>query len=178
MGIETLAIASLVGTAVSGVTGFIGAQQQGAAAEASAKYQAQVARNNETIAAQNAQYSAAAAGTQAQANDMKERATLGGILAAQGASGLDVDGGSSRDVREAARRIGRLDTETIYSNALQSARSSLTQATGFEAQSRLSDMQAKNSSNNLAAFGSLLGGATSFSDKWLRYRTPAASSFI
>jgi hypothetical protein len=171
MGIETIAIAGLIGSAISGVTGFIGAQQQAAATSEAANYQAQVARNNEIIAAQNAQYAAQAGATQAQAQDLKNRATVGGILASQGASGIDIESGSSQEVRRSAAQLGRLDTETIYSNALQTARSNMAQASNFGAQAKLSDFTARNarSAGLLSGFSSLLGGASSFSEKWMKY---------
>jgi hypothetical protein len=173
---ETAAIIGLVGSAVSGITGFIGARQQAAATSEAANYQSQVARNNQTIASQNAQQQSQAAAIQAQNADLKNRAIEGGILASQGASGIDIASGSSDDVRRSARQVGRLDTETIYSNALNNVRSSLQQSRNFGAQSQLDAFQAKTSAPNfLTGAGSLVGGASSFADKWLRYQTSFGS---
>lgn len=169
---ETAAIIGLIGSAVSGITGFIGAQQQASATSAAANYQSQVARNNQIIAAQNAQQQSQTAAIQAQNQDLKNRAIEGGILAQQGASGIDMGSGSSEDVRRSARQVARLDTETIYSNALNQVRSSLDQSRNFEAQSRLDAFQAKTTAPTLfTGLGSLVGGASSFADKWLRYQT-------
>ena len=54
MGIETLALGSMVASAGSSIIGGIGQQQQYAAQAATARYQAQVAENNKLIAEQNA----------------------------------------------------------------------------------------------------------------------------
>lgn len=179
MGIETLAIASLVGSVVSGAVGFMGAQQQAGAQEASYKYQAQVARNNEVVASQNAAYASAAASNRAQAQDYKNRAVIGGLEAQMGASGLDLESGSSREVRDAARQIGRLDTQTIYSNALMEARGTQQQARNFGAQAGLDEFSASNASRagTIAGISSLIGGASSFSDKWLRFQTRGVGGF-
>ncbi len=52
----TASILSLGSTLIGGVTSFIGSQQQAAATRDAANYQAQVARNNQIIAQQNATY--------------------------------------------------------------------------------------------------------------------------
>ncbi len=172
-------ILGLVGSVASGVFGFMGAMQQGEAASASAKYQAQVARNNQIIAANNAQYAAQSGATQAQAQDFKNRAVLGHIEAQQGASGIDVGSDTSEDVRSSARQVARFDTETLYNNALLRVNSSLGQASSFDAQAGLEDFEAKNakSAGLMKGFGSLLGGASSFSDKWLKYQNTGVPGF-
>lgn len=172
MGIETLVIASLASSVVSAGIGFMGAQQQAAGQEAAANYQAQVAKNNQVVAAQNAQYASQAAAIQAQSKDFQNRAKQGGILAAQAASGIDVGSGSSAEVRQSAEQLGKLDTETIYSNALQTVRGDVQQSKNFEAQSQLDTLTARNarSAGTWQSFGSLIGGASSFSDKWARYQ--------
>ena len=172
-------VLGLVGSAASGLFGFMGAMQQGQASAAASKYQAQVARNNQIIAANNAQYATEAGGTRAQAQDFKNRAVYGQIEAQQGASGIDMDSPTSTDVRSSARQIGRLDTETIYNDALLRANQSLAQAGSFGAQAGLDTFEAKNaeSAGLMKGFGSLLSGASSFSDKWLRYQNAGVSGF-
>lgn len=159
-------------SAISTVAGVVGSIQQANAASAQAEYQAGVARNNQIIADQNARYSVAAGEAQAQAQDLKNRSIGGAIEAAQGASGLALDSPTLRDVREGADQIGRLDTATIMSNALLRSRAASTQALNFGAESELQRMRSRSSSGFLSAAGSLLGGASSFADKWARYQTP------
>jgi len=172
MGIETLAIASLAGSVISGGIGAIGAQQQASASAASSQYQAQVARNNAIIAANNAQYSTEAGATRAQAQDFKNRTVMGQIEASQGASGIDYDSPTSDRVRRSAANLGRYDTETLYNNALLQANAGLAQSTSQTAQAGLDEFAAKNArvAGTIGSFGSILGNAFSFSDKWLRYQ--------
>ena len=161
---------ALAGTAIGGLTNFIGGQQQASANAASAHYQAQVARNNAIIERQNADYASAAGGVRAQSQDMKNRAAQGDIVAAQSASGIDIGSPTSGDVRDSAAAIGRLDTETIYNNALMTARSDEQKGRQYTAQAGLYDMTASNAKTAglISGFGSLVGTATSFGDKWTR----------
>jgi len=101
-----------IGLGLSGlstVMGAVGGMSQGQAAGRQADYTAQVARNNQIIAQQNAEYASQAGETQAQAQDLKNRATQGAIAASQSASGLSFDSPTLIDVREGAAQIGRLD---------------------------------------------------------------------
>src|SRR5678815_1728656 len=107
-----VAALSLIGTAVSGITGFLGSMQQASAAKASANYQAAVARNNQIIADQNAARTAQAGRVQAQSKDFRTRAIVGQIDAAEGASGIGLESESSQDVRRSAQQLGRFDAQT------------------------------------------------------------------
>lgn len=164
-------------SAISGIVGAIGSIQQAGAAKASAEYTAQVARNNETISRQNAQYAAAAGEASAQNQDFKNRAQLGAIEAAQGASGIDLDSTTLRSVREGAGNILRLDTANVMANARLRARGYDTQAGNFAAEADLARMrgQSAQSAGYIGAFGSLLGGASSFAEKWSKYQQPTTS---
>lgn len=175
----TLATVALVGSTLSAGVGAVGAISSANAQSDAAKYQAQVATNNATIAGQNARYAAAAGATQAQARDFKTRATVGAIEAAQGSSGIDVGSPTSKEVRDSAEQLGRLDTATIMSNAMLQSRAYSAQATNFDAQAGLDKMQASNAqtAGGIGAFTSLLSGASSFSDKWLRYQTAGVPGF-
>lgn len=170
---------ALAGSAASGLFGFLGAQQQGEASAASNRYQAQVYRNNQIIAANNAQYATQAGGVRAQTQDFKNRAVQGQIEAQQGASGIDLGSQTSADVRAGAKQVGRLDTESIYNNALLSANQSLAQASSAGAQAGLSDFAAKNaqSAGTMAGLSSLIGSASSFGDKWLRYQNAGVPGY-
>ena len=175
----SLAIASLAATAVSSVVGTVGAVSTGIANSNAANYQAVVARNNQTIASQNAQQSAAAGATASQARDFRTRAVLGEVTAAQSASGIDTNSGSSREVRQSVDELGRLDTATIMHNAMLQSGAYADQAMNFGAQSTLDTSTASNAlaAGGIGAGSSLLGGASSFADKWLRYRTQGVEGF-
>ena len=156
--VPLLAVASLATTA-------IGAVSTGMASQASGNYQAQVARNNVIIAEQNARFELEKGNVQAENQNYKTRALLGTQKAAQGASGIDVNSGSPLDVRTSAVELGHLDALTILNNA--SARAAGLRATGsnFTAEAGLDTMKASN-----AMSSSLIGGASSLSDKWLGYQ--------
>ena len=105
-----------------------GAVLQGVTAFGQANYQRQVARNNQTIATQNANRASDAAQVAQLRSDREYAATQGAQLAAQSASGLDVLGASQVGVRaltakvrgEAAtdiRRKGESDTASYFNQA-------------------------------------------------------------
>jgi hypothetical protein len=169
----TLGVVSLVGSVVSGITGAVGAIQTAGAQADAARYQAAVNRNNQIIAQQNATRSAQAGAVQAQNRDLRTRQVVGQITAAQGASGIDIDSTSSKEVRDSASQLGRFDAQTVYDNAMLTSRAESAQATNFGEQAKLDTMRASNaeSAGLLGGFGSILGGATSFADKWLKFQT-------
>jgi aspartate/glutamate racemase len=179
VGIETLAIASLAGSALSAGVGFIGAQQQASAQAASANYQAQVARNNAVIQQQNAAAAAQRGRAQAQVQDMRNAATYGQVLAAEGASGIDLSTGSPRQVQQSAQQVGRLSTLNIADEAAQRVRGYNIASLSDTAQAQLDTMQAKNAQTAglFSSASSLLGGATSFADKWRSFQTTGVPGF-
>lgn len=176
----TLGVLSLAGSAGQAIFGAVGASQSAEASAKATQYQAQVARNNQIIAQNNAQYAVSAGDAAAQRADMKTRAVAGAIEAAQGASGIDLNSPTSKNVRDSALQIGRLDAETIRSNADLTARSYEATAVNQGAQAGLSDMAARSerSAGTTGAFASLISGASSFADKWARYKIPTTGTIF
>jgi hypothetical protein len=168
---------SLAGTVASGVTGAIGAQQKGRAEAQAANYQAAVARNNAIIQQQNAAQAAATGRARAQQQDFVTRGTLGAIAAAQGASGIDIGSPSFQQVTTGEQQAGRLKTENVMQQALLQARGYDVEAMRAQAGAQLDVMQAAQAQRaaGISATGSILGGATSFADKWARYQTPSGT---
>jgi hypothetical protein len=162
----------LIGSLVSGVVGFVGQMQQASAQADAAKYQAAVARNNQIIAQQNASYATQAGAVESQARDRRNAAVAGSILAAQGASGVDIESTTSREVRESQAQLGRLDTQTIMQRALLQSRSYTAEAANQGAEAQLATQRASSATTGglFGGLGSLLGGATSFSEKWQKYQ--------
>lgn len=160
-------------TVLSTGVGFIGKIMEGQATAKAANYQAQVARNNQIIADQNARYSVQAGEAAAQAQDFKNRNLVGAITAAQGASGISLDSPTLTSVREAEEQIGRLDTATIMSKALMQSQAYSADASNFAAEASLQRSKARNATTSglLGGMTSLIGGASSFSDKWSRFKT-------
>jgi hypothetical protein len=157
----------------------MGAMQQGHAQAAQANYQAAVARNNAIIQQQNAAQAAATGRAQAQVQDLQNARRLGMIAAAQGASGIDIGSGSFRDVTSSAAQLGRLDTQTVMQRALEQARGYNIEAASQTAQAQLDQMQAQQAqrAGMIGGVSSLLGGASSFADKWRWFQTTGVPGF-
>lgn len=163
---DVAAGASIVGTGISA----IGAISGGNASAGMAAYNAQVARNNQTIAQQNADYAFKAGEARAGDQSLKARAQQGRTVAAIAASGLDVNSGSSVDVRESERELGQLDVERTRQQAALTAYGYRTTASNFGATAGLDEAEGKFASQAgyLKGFGSLLGGASNLGKfSWL-----------
>lgn len=149
-----------IGTGISAIGAISQGQQQAKAAE----YQAQVAKNNETIAYQNANYAAAAGETQSYNQGLKERAQSGAIRAAIAGAGVNVNTGSAADVQVSQAELGQQDVEQVRQNAALQAYGYKTQATGFGAQANLDTAQAgyDEEAGWLKGLGGLVTGASKF----------------
>ena len=161
------ALALTAGIAGAGISG-IGAVEAGQATANAANYSAEVARNNATIANQNADYSIAAGQRKTADTSMKNAANIGRIRGAQAASGIDVNSGSAEDVQVGNRETGQLDSETVLNNSELQAYGYRSQSTGFTAQAGLDTMTAEQApiGSDIGAGGSLLSNASSLGFKW------------
>lgn len=139
-------IAAVTSVLGAGVTA-MGAIQQG-------QYQAAVAKNNAIIAEQNAARLSEASQESAKRSDIEMAALLGEQYAAQGASGLDVEGRSARSARMLTRRVSRQAAKDIVTQGSSDARNQLQEAANFRAEGK----QAKRQGMFTAA-GALLGAA-------------------
>ena len=128
-----------VGAIGAGVSAY-GQVEQGQATAEAANYQAQVARNNELIANQNAAYSIQAGQAKAAATSLQGAQTMGKIKAGQAASGIDVNTGSAVGVQTSEREVSKLDTATVLNNAELEAYGYRTQAAGYGAQAGLENV--------------------------------------
>jgi len=173
MGIEALAIGSMVASAAGGLMGATGARKSADAQAQSANYQAAVARNNQIIAERYGEFAVAKGRGQAEISGYRTRQAIGSAKAAQAASGVDVTSGTPVDVRQSIKDIGELDAATIVSNSLNEAYGYKVKAANFGAEAQLDTMKARfaEEAGDYAVAGSLLGGVSSVSDKWLGYKT-------
>lgn len=144
------AIATVAGTGIQ-----IAGQLQGGA------YQAQVARNNASIAREDASYERVVGMDQAGISSMKGAAKSGAIKATQAANGVDVNSGSAVAVQAGEREADTLDAETILNNSELSAYGYTTQAKNFEAEA-----QQDQTSSVFNALGTLASGAGQLASKW------------
>jgi hypothetical protein len=173
VGIETLAIGSLVAGVASGGIGAMGASATADANAASYNYKAQIASNNAIIAKRNAGAATEAGGVQAQNNDLKTKNMTATQLVTQAANGLDVGSGTNVNVRDSAVALGYLDTLTILNNAAKNSAGFKAQGMNFEAEAGLDKASAENAktAGEFSIATSLLGAAGSVSDKWIGYKT-------
>lgn len=159
-----MAVVGLIGGAVSA----IGSIFSGNAQAAAYNYQAQIAQMNAGIANQNAGFERALGQTQQVQEGMKIKAQIGQARAAQGAGGLDVQSGTNVEVRESMDQIGKIDQGNIIFNANRRAYGDEVEAVQDIAQANLDRMAASTAktAGTIGAFTSILGGGSSFIDKW------------
>jgi hypothetical protein len=171
VGIETLAIGSLIASAAGAGVSAIGAKTTADANAASYNYKAAVANNNAILAQRNADQATQAGQVGAQVQGLKTKTLVANQLVTQASNGLDVGSGTNVAVRQSAEDLGHLDTLTILSNAAKNAQGFKAQGMNFQAESGLNKAAAENA-ETAGGFGiatSLLGGASSFADKWAGY---------
>lgn len=147
----------LIGTGISAFS----AIEQGQAASKAASANAQIASNNAAVARQNASFASQEGNANAAAAQMKNRAAAGSLLANQGASGVDVNSGSSKDTRNSQDLLGNLDVATIRSNAARQAYGYQTQATSYGNEASVQNATAANApiAADISAGGTLLSNA-------------------
>ena len=163
---ETGLGATAVGSAISAV----GAYSQGQSTSRMYGYQANMARINSQIAKQNADYARNQGEQEAVIAGRRGAQQLGGIRAAEGASGLDVNSGSAKDVQTSQKGTTALDLTQIRSNAAKTAYDYDVQSTQDISQAGLYDMASSNAktAGEIGALSSIVGGAGSVSSKWLQ----------
>ena len=133
-----------VASAASTVTGAFGAYSTGQANAGAASYQAAVARNNAAVAEQNAQYALQSGRIEEQTRRQKTAGIIGEQRAKMAASGIDIGSGTPLNLQESTAQVGELDALTIRNNAMRKAYGYRVQASDFDANAGLLDMQASN----------------------------------
>lgn len=174
---STLAIISAAATVIGGGISAYGAISSGQAAAGAASYQAEIQKNNATIADQNAARARAAGEAQVTAQRLKTAAAVGAIKNDEAASGLDVNSGSPLDVQSSAKELGELDAETTRNQAAVQAYGYQTAAAGNLASAQLdqSKAAADTTAGLFGATGSVIGGASSAANSYARYLTISGS---
>lgn len=163
---ETGAVSSLSGLQLAGLAastvGGVGQALQGSAAAQSAEYNAKIAANNAIIAKQNAASTIEEGQINSANSSEAARAKIGGILANQGASGVDVNSGSSVDVRSSAAQNGELNAINIRASAARQAYGYQSEAVNASAQEKMdkSESSMDELTGGINAGSTLLSGAT------------------
>ena len=153
------------------VTSVAGAGMSAYSQMQSANYNAQVAKNNQIIANQNASIALQQGQQQEENKRIQTGEMLGAIESGEAASGVNPNTGSALNVRASAAETGELDALTIRSNANLTARNSAYAARMYGSQAQLDTSQGE-----YGAMSSILGGASSVSNKWLQYQMNGAGS--
>lgn len=156
-----------------------GEKQQAEAEQQTANYQAQVSANNAIIANQNAEMESAAGSAQAENKGLEDTEQIAEIRAAQGAGNVDVNTGSNSLVQKSQRQVANLDVNTIRSIAAQKAYGFQVQAEQASEQGQIYTAEAKEApiAGDIAAGGTLLGGAGSLAGKWATWQQYGSNPF-
>jgi hypothetical protein len=157
--------ASLAG----GILGAVGAEKTAAAQQQMYNYQAGIAQINSRIDLHNADYARNVGEIQARDYGIKAAQELGNIRSAQSASNIDVNSGSSADVRASQRTVAQMDLTQIRSNAAKTAYDFDVKSTMDLNQSTLDIMAGQNAkqAGDINAMSSIIGSVGSVSSKWL-----------
>ena len=126
-----------VSQAAPGLLSGLGGLQQ-------ADYMSSVARNNASIARQNAQATTQAGDYNASTVKMRGGEVAAQEQAAQGANNIDVNVGSAAAVRNSTERISAMDAAMVQYNAARAAYGMETQARADITQSKLDKMAGRN----------------------------------
>lgn len=131
-------------------------------------YQSRIAAMNQQLAEQNAQWARTAGERENLQFGQRAGQRMGQIIAAQGASGIDVNSPGSQRVRTSQEAIDRADREQILENAARRAYSHDIDAYSKGLQTKMLKSAASNvgKAGWISAAASLVGGATSVADKW------------
>ena len=161
---------SMGATFLGGVTSAIASFAGGEAQKQMYDYQAGVAKLNAEISRQNETYATQVGEIQATQAGLQGAQRMGKIRAAQGASGLDVNSGSNKQVQDSQVEITKFDAAAIRSNAARTAYTYANQAVGFGAQANMDTVAGKNArmAGLIGVGSSLVGAAASVSSEWLR----------
>lgn len=162
----------------SAIQGAAAQKYQGEAAANQSKYQSAVAANNAIVSRRNADMAAREGNAAVEAKQMENRAKIGAITAAQGASGVDLNYGSAVDVRSSAAQTGQLSAINIRSQAIRKAYGYQNEASDFDTQSKLYTQQAKNdkTAGTMNATTTLLGGLSDSANSWQKYKDVSSTT--
>lgn len=133
-----IATIAAIGAGIAATGAVAGGIAQGHAAS----YQAQVARNNATIAQQNAAHAASVGAQETEVAGLKARSRLASTRAGLAANNLDISGGSAADVIGGEHKAGYLDTENVAHNSALQVYGYGTQANSYQGQAVLDSAEA------------------------------------
>lgn len=170
----------MVSSALGGIVQAAGDIYQGEAQANMLRYQAGVADINKNIQLQNAAYATAVGEDKAEISGMATRDLLGQTRAAEGQGNVRTDTGSAAAVQRSEIEIGQENQGIIRAESAKEAYNARVGAMqeGVRAaifrQGATTALQA----SKIAAVGSVLGGASSFSSKWAQWSGGSGTSSL
>jgi len=169
---STLAAISIATSVAGAGMTMMGQQQQAKAQAASANYQAAVARNNQQVAAWQAQDAIDRGKIETDKKRMEAARLIGRQRAAQAGMGVIVDEDSAGDITAETAEFGEWDALNVQANAEREAYQIQVRAQNFGSEAALLNMQASNAmtAGRTAMFGTAIGAASSVSGKWAGYK--------
>lgn len=172
IGMETMALVSLVAGAASTGMQVLGSMQQGKAAQAQANYQAAVANNNAKLAEWQAQDAIERGKEEERQHRTQVQRFLGSQRAAIAGSGFEMGDETSLSLLSDTAAQGELDALTIRSNAEREAWGYKVQGSNYQADAGLARMRGQSaaSSSMWAAGSDLLSGAAKFGSTYQDYK--------
>lgn len=161
----------LAGTAAGAGTTAYGAYQGGRFKQSMYNYQSHVASLNADIEANNARYELAKGEVTAQTQGLKSREQIGETRAKIAAGNLDTGTGSARQVVNSEEELAQHNQAIIRNDAARRAYGYEVQGTADVAQANLDTAagQGEKTASEFQVASSILGGASSVSDKWINY---------
>lgn len=167
---KTIGGAGVGATAGGGILSAFGALSSGIANKETFDYQASIARLNQQLDKQNADWARETGEQTAGQFGLKAGQEMGHIKTGQAASGLDIRSGSAAEVRSSQSKLNQLDLDVIRSNAAKTAYNFEVQGTMAGAQAGLYDKAGENSltAGAIGMGSSFLGTAASVSSEWLQ----------
>lgn len=154
-------------TAAQMALGAYAAHSSTAAARDQTKYGAAVARNNAAMARMEAGEAERIGNLEAQRKFREVAAMRKGQQAAASASGVDASAGSTGDVIKATDYFGRIDANTIATNAGKQAWGKRVEAGNYASSARMQGAAAGGYNTGLSVGVSLLTGGGNVADKWV-----------
>lgn len=157
-GAGALGIGATTALGTAGLSASIfGATSSALSGYESSQYQAQVAKNNQNIAEQNAAYAQQAGNQAVQQQQLKNSAQMGAIKATLAANGLDIGTGTSLNLQRSQGILGQENVDTTQTNTQKTVSNDLNQATNYGNEAQIYQQ---------GSIQSLIGGATSVATKW------------
>ncbi len=162
---------SLASTALSTGVGVYSSIQQSKAQQSQEEYQADVARQNQKLAEEQASAQRKEGYDNMVAKRQETAKLIGRQRAAAGASGAAVGGGSNLDFQADTAAQGEIDALNLYNKGIDSAYQSQVQAWNYGQQAAGYDARADAAGNSgwMNAAGTALGGIASMGSTWGHY---------